>query len=382
MTEGRAVRTETGGGSPRVVVLSGRGLRRQVWHASQFEFEDVISEVDDIRILAPGARTQRPAAVAAHQAVNQARRLGPGRRSLMAGVGDPVPAELFFAVVAAPHELGDLPSVREHIRAARIKVAFVVELWSPQVPRVTDYLKQLRGFDHVFVFGRQTLPMVQEITGVPCSYLPTAVDMVRFAPRTLDAPRPIDVSSYGQRLAETHAALVGAAARQELFYAFDTAKGPFPVADHREHRLALAQQLQHSRYAVVYRNNDGPNRLARTAGEETLTNRQFEVLASGAVLLGSRPQVGDFEDCFGWPDALVEIPAPAPDIVEIVRDLELQGERMGAARRRNVEQSLRRHDWAHRWAQVLRTVGLEPSTALGERLAALESAAAASGVSA
>jgi hypothetical protein len=367
--------------APRVVLLTGREARHRVWHASQYEFEDVIAAVDDVRMLAPSSAPERSRTARARlarmagTARDKAARLVdlPPRVPVL---DEPAPADLFFGVFAAPHELLALEAVRHHVDACRTKVAFVVEMWEPGLPTYRHALRHLRGFDHVFVFNRAVLPAVRDLTGAACSYLPTATDALRFAPASIDDPRPIDVSSHGQRLSGTHAALVASAEARHLYYAFDTVEGPFDVVDHREHRLALAQQLQHSRYGVVYRNNESPARLRRTGGEEALTNRQFEVLAAGAVMLGTRPAVADFDSAFDWPDSIVEIPAPAPQIEDIVAQLDLQPERMRAARGAGVHASLTRHDWSHRWRTVLDAVGMAPGVEADDRDRALQERAA------
>lgn len=362
----------------RTVVLSSRAASHHVWQASQFELEDVIASVDDVRLLAPPGRQVSPAGLAFHGAANRARRaLGRPRRRPVAPTLQADDAELFFAVFAAPHEIGMLPLVRPQLARSAVKVAFVVELWQPQVPAVADYLRQLRGFDHVFMFNRWAMDDVAALTGAPVSYLATAVDADRFAPPSPAPARVIDVMSYGRRLPATHGGLRQAMARGDLYYHYDTVRGAFDVVDHVEHREVLAATLQRSRYSVVYRNNDEPERLERTGGEESLTNRYFEVLAAGATMLGTPAQTPDFEACFDWPDAIVPIAAPEPRVADVVAELDADPERLERARRTAVAQSLRRHDWAHRWRDVLDAVGLAPRPQLTERIARLGERAAA-----
>lgn len=360
----------------RTAVLSLRGYSHRVWTASQYEFEDVVAAVDDVRLVVPAARSMSLVTEAVHGGANRARRaVGRPRRRPVADVTEAHDADLFFAVFAAPHEIGVLPAARAQLVRSQVKVAFIVELWVPQIPAVRDYLRQLRGFDHIFLFNRDAIPLVEEITGVPCSYLATAVDADRFAPVVPGAARTVDVTSYGRRLAGTHAALRREMAEGRLHYHYDTVRGAFDVSDHVEHREVLAAMLQHSRYAVVYKNNDEPERVQRTGGEESLTNRYFEVLSAGAVMLGSAADVPDFAACFDWPDAIVPVPAPAPHIADVIAELDAQPERLAAASLAGITTSLRRHDWAHRWQEVLTTAGLPPLPALDQRLGHLETRA-------
>jgi hypothetical protein len=94
------------------------------------------------------------------------------------------------------------------------------------------------------------------------------------------------------------------------------------------------------------------------------------------VLLGSAPRTAEWEICFDWPDAVIDIPYDAGDLREIVDDLDAQPERLARARTDNVVAALRRHDWVYRWAQVLDAVGLPHTTGMAERMELLDDLAA------
>ncbi|MET1134274.1 MAG: glycosyltransferase [Aeromicrobium sp.] len=368
--------------APRITLASRRAVEEKVWQASQLEFEDVISEVDDVEWCLPRPLPGGQAVHLAHGLLNRAGRpLGRDRRARMrppASTRQDVATDLFFAVFADVNEIGMLPHVLNAAHRAASRVAWIVELWTPQLPQSSDYLQQLRGFDHVIVSNRAVVDAVERLSGVPCTYLPLAVDTDRYAPAMRGAPtRTIDVASWGRRFAGTHDPLVRAMDRQELFYHFDTVRGPWSVTDHAEHRLVQARLLQRTRYSIVYRINDEPGRTGRTGGEESLTNRYFEALSSGTVMLGSAPDTAEWDDCFPWPDAIVPIPAPAPEIVQVIRDLDQDPDRLERARAAAVTTFLRRHDWAHRWREVLALVGLEEHPRMSERLDRLESRLAA-----
>lgn len=368
-------------GRPRVVLASRRLVEERVWHAAQLELEDVVAEVDDVawclpRPLPPGAGPRLARGV-----LNRAGRpLGRERRGLMRSplsTGPPADADLFFMVCADANGIGVLPHVAAHARAAQRRVAWIVELWSAQLPQVADYVRQLRGFDHVIVSNRSVADAVTAMTGVPCTYLPMAVDAERYVPLAPDGPaRTVDVASWGRRLPGTHAPLVRALADGRLFYHFDTISG-LDVSDHVEHRLVQAALLQRTRYSVVYRINDEPGRIERTGGEESLTNRYFEALAAGTIMLGTAPDTEEWSDAFPWPDAVVPIPAPAPDVLDVIEELDRDPVRLDKARTSAASSFLHRHDWAHRWRDVLALVGMDAGPQLGERLARLEARARA-----
>jgi hypothetical protein len=68
----------------------------------------------------------------------------------------------------------------------------------------------------------------------------------------------------------------------------------------------------------------------------------------------------------------VPIAAPEPDVLGMIRELDRDPERLARARAASVTTFLRRHDWAHRWREVLRLVGMDERPALAARLAGLE----------
>jgi hypothetical protein len=366
-------------GRPRVAVLSRRLLQSKVWHASQYEFEDVVADVADVRLVTPTPLSAGPARTLGHRVLNRARTaVRAPARELARSTQPPVEADVFFAVFAAPHEIGLLPSAREQMRRAATRVAFIVEVYEPGMPAARHFLRQLRGFDHVFVFTRAVLPEIEALTDVPTTYLPTGVDALRFAPPSWRSlrDRPVDVMSYGRRLESPHSVLVSAMSEGRVDYVFDSDRSPVELTSHEQHRLSLASALQRSRYSVVFRINDEPSRIQKTGGEETLTNRYFETTAAGAVLLGSRPSTPDFDDCFPWRDAIVPIAQDGSDVLDVVAGLDADEERVQAARAAGVLAGLRRHDWVYRWQQVLATVGVEGGDALRARISQLEARAA------
>ena len=107
-----------------------------------------------------------------------------------------------------------------------------------------------------------------------------------------------------------------------------------------------------------------------------LSTRFFEGAAGGAVLVGSRPSVVDFDALFDWPDAVIELPNEADAIIGAVRDLDADPARRAAISLTNRVQSMRRHDWVYRWATILETMGLARPAALDARIALLQRLAA------
>ena len=372
----------TGPAAPRVLLLSSRTVDHSLWRGPQYEFEDVIAEVDSVRLLSPPAKPVSELRQLGQQAVHLAwksalaltGRSPNDRPPLMASGELDDDYDLLFAVFHFPQDLAHLDSIRGWRTRCRKAVCFIVELWTPEVRDYRSYLELLRDFDHVFLFNPVVMEPVSRIAGRPVDYLATGIDAIRFAPDPSPPERVIDCYAYGRRSPVAHRQLAAMAERRELFYVHDTIRQN-PMVDYRQHRVLLAGLVQRSRYAMAYRINE--DRLVRTEGDEGLTARLFEITAGGAVMLGTRPHCAEFGAYFDWPDALIEIPWEPKDMGAVLAELDAQPERIALARRRNVVNALRRHDWVYRWGQVLDAAGIAPLPAFARRVERLHDLARA-----
>src|SRR3989442_4159287 len=105
----------------------------------------------------------------------------------------------------------------------------------------------LAEFDQIFLGVQHPVGEVGRIVGWPCSYLPLAVDVLRFSPLPKPPPRSIDVCNIGRRSPVTHEALLRLARDRRIFYYYDTVRASgergrqmnFPVGNPRQDRLPL-----------------------------------------------------------------------------------------------------------------------------------------------
>jgi hypothetical protein len=92
------------------------------------------------------------------------------------------------------------------------------------------------------------------------------------------------------------------------------------------------------------------------------------------VLLGNPPDTDDFREQFSWADAVVPIPFDAPNVGEVIAQLDDDPERTARIRQDNVAHALLQHDWVYRLRVVLKAAGLPPTRRLlarEERLAGM-----------
>jgi len=288
--------------------------------------------------------------------------------------------ELFFPVFNHVHELFALAAVPDWRRRCRVAACFVNELWAHLLP---GYLLELLAeFDHVFVGVQHIVGDVQRIVGRPCSYLPLAVDVLRFAPFPEEPSRAIDVCNIGRRSPVTHEALMRLAREGRIFYYYDTvaASGAgrkertFRVDDPAEHRWLLASLLRRSRYFIA--NRGRINEPEHTRGHDEISARFYEGAAAGTVMLGEPPRTEEFERQFDWPDAVIPLPFDSPDVGAILAALDRDPARLARIRRDNVVNAALRHDWVHRIRTVFETLGLQPTEAMRAREKRLQALAA------
>jgi hypothetical protein len=283
--------------------------------------------------------------------------------------------DLCFVRAMTPDELAGFRGLSELRRQCSKMVCWIEEVWL----RLLQYRKSLRlleTFDHVFVGHSGSAEPLAAIIDRPCRYLAPAVDALRFCPFPNPPPRPIDVYMMGRRSSETHRSLLGhAATRPNFWYLYDSAKPTHFVEGAAQHRELVANLIRRTRYFVV--NRAKMNAPDQTEGQQEFGPRYFEGAAAGAILIGDTPDSGPFGSYFDWPDAVIREPFGSTRLVELINELDSQPERIERARRANVTNVLRRHDWMHRWQEILKAVSLPPTAVMQERRDELERRAAA-----
>ncbi len=368
-----------------VLQLSMRRVHDLVAFCAPYEFEDVVADATD----ADRFELQEYEPIEAARRIYKLGRLATRSPRLARAVTPAVTSvrldrdyDLFFPVFNHPWEVFALAAIPDWRARCRFAACFISELWVQEIP---EYLLEiLSAFDHIFIGISHPAQEVARIVGRPCTYLPLAVDVLRFAPWPSPSPRAIDVCNIGRRSAVTHAALLRLARERRIFYYYDTVRATgahgkqmtFSVGNAGEHRLLLASLLQRSRYYVA--NRARVNEPEATDGHEEISGRFYEGAAAGAVLIGVPPQSQQFLSQFDWPEAVIEVPFDCPDIGDRLRALDSDPARIQRIAATNVRQAALRHDWIHRLRAVFDTFGLSPTRGMlarEERLRALAAVA-------
>jgi hypothetical protein len=345
----------SGPSKPRVLLFSQRNiLGKYLFRCPHFEFENVISEVDSVEVLAPQAhasslRSNLVKRMAYHVPVWP----NPGIRKIR-GLAH---YDVFFAACGYPTDLLTVDAAIDWRDHSKTSVCLIDELWVREIPLYRHLFRILKKFDLIVLYYSQTVKPLSERISSKCIFLPPGVDAPLFSPYPKPPRRSIDVYSIGRRSEVTHRALLKMAAENELFYVHDSVAGDKAI-DSGQHRALFANTAKRSRYFLV---NPGLINQPHKADKQIeIGNRYFEGAASGTIMIGERPDTEAFKMHFDWPDAVVQLDYDSSEIDRIISDLDRQPERQERIRRTNVVQSLLRHDWVYRWEAILRTIGLEP----------------------
>lgn len=352
--------------SPRILVVSVRGYRFQAANCCIYEFEDLLRDLESAQLYEPKGE------------FDFARKIY--RTAKYAGLSDsfaakvaPFPEkltldheyDLLFAILDNPWQMHLLESIKGWQDKCRHTACFISEMWEPDLKNWRLFKEPWSSFDHVFLGVTRCLEGLSKLIEPPVTYVPPAVDTLRFSPYPNPPQRSIDVSYVGRRSPIIHDALIEKAEKDNFFYYYDTVKGKLEIGNPREHRLLLAGLFQRSRYNIT--NYAKFNEAVETGGTQEIGYRFFEGAAAGTVMVGMPPGGDAFPHYFDWEDAIIKVDFSGTDVVETIAELDTQPERLERISRTNVANSLLKHDWAYRWRDMLKVLGLEPSPAMVAR---------------
>ena len=348
--------------SLNVLVVSVRGFRFQAANCCIYEFEDLLTDIESAQLYAPVSDRGFDVARKIYRTAKYS-----GFSDRFAAKISPFPQklsldreyDLLFAVLDNPwqfHLLELIPGWRDKCRHT---ACFITEMWKPDLKIWRLFKEPWSNFDHIFLGVTQCVDDLSKLIEPPVTYIPPAVDTLRFSSYPDPPQRSIDVSYVGRRSPVIHDALIKRAAKDNFFYYYDTIKGKLQIGNPREHRLLLAGLFQRSRYNIT--NYAKFNSTEETGGTQEIGYRFFEGAAAGTVMIGMPPAGEAFPRYFDWEDAIIKVDLSGTDVVETIAELDAQPERLARISRMNVANSLLKHDWVYRWRDMLAKFDLEPS---------------------
>jgi len=347
----------------RICMPTARRITKKAYQCSLYEAQDVLAGLRGVDLLhiepERRFRFQFPwhKRLTYHDISGQLVFRNPGLRKITLSQD----YDVFIAVCQSHGELLYLNAIRGWEDHCKTSVCWLDEMWAAYLPVMKHWLPALRKFDHVFIGNTGSIALLSEMLGKQVRYIPGASDTLRFTPYPRQAARVIDVYSIGRRSEGIHRALLDASASKDLFYIYDTipAIADMEPFDHQKHRDSVANLAKRSRYFLV-----APGKVnlpGETLGQSELGHRYFEGASAGAVMLGQVPESAAYAELFPWPDAVVPIRTDGSDTMETIAALDADPQRFQAISRKNAVEALLRHDWIHRWKEILRCAGLPPT---------------------
>jgi hypothetical protein len=352
---------------PRICLISQRAIRKHAAWCSMYEFEDVISQVDDVERLdlrrGQGfAWRNRAVGSLVWRRIPYSTSLNPG----FCPIKIESEYDLFVFPCINPFDLLYLNAIRGWKEKCRKKVCYMYEEWAGDVPGHRHLLSLLDGFDHVIFGWKSSAQAVQKVVNIPCSHLSPAADTLRFSPYPNPPQRSIDIYSLGRRVEALHTQLLETARTRELFYVYDTLPGEcLQPSNHVQHRELFANLAKRTRFFLTYPAK--VDRFEETRGLSEAGTRFYEAVAAGAVMVGRAPDSDAFKAEFNWTDSVINIGEHADELVSLMREFERHPGRFEQLCRTNSVEALKRHDWVYRWDDILRIVGESPTEKLALR---------------
>lgn len=354
--------------APRILIVSVRGFRFQAANCCIYEFEDLLTDLESAQLYTPIPDSRFDLGRKIYRGIKYlgatdsiALNLSPFSPELVLEQE----YDLLFAVLDNPFQFHLLELIKNWRSKCRHAACFITEMWQPDLQQKRLFREPWSNFDHVFLGVTQCVAGLNKLIKPPVTYIPPAVDTLRFSPYPNPPQRSIDVSYVGRRSPHIHDALVHRAAQDNFFYYHDTLRGKLEIANPRQHRILLANLFQRSRYNIT--NYAKFNSTEETGGTQEIGYRFFEGAAAGTVMIGMPPAGEAFPHYFDWDEPIIKVDLSGTDVIEAITELDAQPERLEQISRRNVANCLLKHDWSYRWRDMLASFDLKPSVQIIER---------------
>ena len=297
----------------RICMPTTRTFSRKVFECGLYEAEDVLCDVDDVDLIGleatPSFRSRERwlNRVIFRDVSHRVHRLNPGLRPKRLDRD----YDLFVAFCPSYEELLYVNAIENWKDRCRVSACWIDEIWTTSLQKYRHWLPMFTQFDHILVTHQETASTLSAALGRAVTWLPAAVDTLRFTPYssfspTSPASRSIDAYSIGRRREGIHDALLRCARSTSFYYVHDTYRASVAdVYDVAAHRDLFANTAKRSRYFVV-----APPKFDsqhETAGQVEVGYRYFEGAAAGCVLIGERADSAAFRQLFPWDDAVIEL---------------------------------------------------------------------------
>lgn len=358
--------------SKRVLLFSPRKLRDEVFRSFDYEFEDFVAAIDEVDWYTP-----------------EYRHVSPGARNLAEGLSrkflkvpwNPayrMPAiqqdyEVFYVLCMYVWDLQIIARIPDWSGRVGKAVIYINELFLANIQDDARFLHVLSRFDRIETSYTGTLEALESVSGVTSVFYPSCIDALASAPDPRRDHRPIEVYSLGRGQKRLFNAFKELADHHYWTFIYSTHRVT-STGDYRGNRNRLKHALSRTVFLEVNPAKFDEAHLSENQHE--LGFRYFEGAGSGCVMVGPVLKNPHFKEVFPWEDAVVVLPEDDDELIPFFLDLRAQKDRLRTIMRANVHGALSRLDFAYRWEQTLRAVGMQPTNQILERREVLAKQAA------
>jgi len=183
-------------------------------------------------------------------------------------------------------------------RKARYKILYLFDTFPHQYKLIKKITHQFK-FDLLVTSFEESVSELTKVCDQRWHCVPQGVRLERFYPRYPAAEErpPIQITAYGRRDKDTHAAVKKFCQEHQFWYDYTSAKNrelSIPAAEYYQIYAAhLGSSYLSFNWAVEFTHPQ------RAGGISAITCRWFEAAASGCVLVGKAPKCSEFKKIFG-----------------------------------------------------------------------------------
>ncbi len=356
-------------------LLSYRDLALQPARTMIYQLEDLIVELCDADLILPHARSYSRFTSDHQNLLSRGykkvvrRSIGSFKREEPELSSDG--PNILMLVALNGKDLHMLNTIKDWRSKFDYVFAYLFDAWVLEaIPSIANQL------DHIIVPYAEAVPSVSQRCQVKVSALPAGHDIL--GQGGYGGQRDIDVISYGrscdlylQALAETATGNQPISLYDHPGFAVEKLpKKTFtPGRTDWDDKSTLISKLQRSKLALAFENFHTSNvrpgaHIADRLQHSILTQRWFECLGSGCVVVGKRPRSTLTKPYLDWPNSTIELPDDPGAGVEMIREMLSDTTFLNDQGRRNYFESMKRNDWRVRLREIFRLSSIEEPAGL------------------
>jgi len=269
--------------------------------------------------------------------------------------------DVLIVVAHAPQDLSMIDAIANCRKKFKAIFAWVTDSYF-----AAGFGRAVSQYDAITVTAREDAAHPASRYGVKVHHVYQGIDGLAWAPPS-GVQRSIDLIGFGRMPPSYHdhfARRFHPAASRHLYLHSPLGHVTGPSV-HLE-RGMLFKLLHRARLSLAFHLYVEPQ--GQRPRSMMVTSRWLESLLAGCVVAGKRPISPMSDDMLCWDGATLELADDPAAAVEQLQHLLDDEDALEAQRRRNVRETLLRHDWRHRLVDLCAHFGLpEPAALLEDR---------------